>query len=69
MGRERLVKLSDEEYSTLLKAKKLVKLFGISTFSREAQATVKNNALGDYVYLGSQLIIEHVNKHFKVGDE
>ncbi|MFH1327781.1 MAG: hypothetical protein ABIH76_02865 [Candidatus Bathyarchaeota archaeon] len=68
MGREKLVKLSDEELEKLLEAKKLVKLYGISTFSKKAQATLKNNALGDYVYLGSQLIIEHIKEHFTVGE-
>lgn len=59
MGRTHLVKLSDEEHEALLKAKKLVKQFGISGFSKEAQETVKNSDLGDYVHLGSLLIIEH----------
>ena len=59
MGRQRLVKLSDEEYEALLEAQKKIKLYGISTFSKAAQATVKNGSLGSYVHLGSHLIIEH----------
>ncbi len=69
MGRDRLVKLSREELSVLLEAKKLVKLFGISTFSKKAQAKIKNNVLGEYVSLGSQLIIEHIKENFDVGED
>jgi len=67
MRRKHLIKLNDEEYQTLTNAQKEVKQHGISSFSQVAQTTVKDDALGSYVHLGSQLIIEHLQKRFPEG--
>jgi len=58
------VRLSIEEYNKLKTAKNLVKQYGISTFSEAAQKTIKNSAIGCYIHLGSQLIIEHFQQRF-----
>jgi hypothetical protein len=65
MVRKHLVKLNDEEYDALLRAKEVIRQWGISTFSKVAQSTVKDNALGSYIHLGSQLIVEHLERVYK----
>ena len=63
------MKLGEEEYNRLLEAKKQIKQHGISTFSESAQKTIKNGALGCCIHLGSQLIIEHLQKRFPETEE
>jgi len=62
MGRTRIVKVSEEEYQFLHEAKKIVKQQGIAKLSKKAQATLKDDALGSYIHLGSQLITEFYEK-------
>ncbi|MBU1082587.1 MAG: hypothetical protein KKB59_19025 [Spirochaetes bacterium] len=64
MGRTELVRLSKEEYDALKTAKNMAKQYGVSTFSETAQKTIKNGAMGCFIHLGAQLIIEHFQKHF-----
>lgn len=56
------MRLGEEEHNALKDVKKLLKLYGISTFSETAQKTIKNGAKGSCIHLGMQLVIEHFQK-------
>lgn len=64
MGRTRTVKVSDEEYALLCKARDTLRKYGVNPLklSKEATATLKDYSLGSYIALGSQLIIELCEK-------
>lgn len=62
MGRKHVVKVSEEELAAVAKVKKLVREHGCLRFSEKAQATLKDDALGSYIRLAAQVVIESIEE-------